>query len=199
MGRTGIFGGSFNPIHLGHIHLAETVIEKLQLDRLVLMPANIPPHKRCDDYADSSDRLEMCRIAAEGIEKIEVSDWEIKENNVSYTYNTIIHFHKLYPEDTLYLLTGSDMLLYFDKWYRYKDILAEAVLVAVSREENDMDELKKKKAELEKFGRVILIDAEPIVISSTEIRKNVNKSACYLNEKVVQYINEKKIYNASSK
>lgn len=198
MSRTGIFGGSFNPIHNGHINLAVNVIDKLKLDRLVLMPANIPPHKQCSDYADSADRLEMCRLAAEDIDKIEVSGWEILQNNISYTYNTVMHFREIYPDDTLYLMVGSDMLLCFDTWYRYKDILSECVLAVVSRQENDISELRKKISELEVYGNIMLIDAEPIVVSSTEIRENIkNKqlSSCYLNKKVVQYIHEKNLYS----
>lgn len=197
MRKTGIFGGSFNPVHNGHIHLAQSVMQQLELDRIILMPANIPPHKQYDDYIDGADRLEMCRLASEGINGIEVSGWEISQNNISYSYNTVMHFRKICPDDRLYLLAGSDMLLSFDTWFRYRDILAEAVLTIVSREKNDSLLLASKKHELEKYGKIIIVKAEPVVISSTQIRESIKNHqfySCYLNKKVVQYIKQKKLY-----
>ncbi|HAS79129.1 MAG TPA: nicotinate (nicotinamide) nucleotide adenylyltransferase [Ruminococcus sp.] len=197
MRKTGIFGGSFNPVHNGHIHLAQSVMQQLELDRIILMPANIPPHKQYDDYIDGSDRLEMCRLASEGIQGIEVSGWEISQNNISYSYNTVMHFRETCPDDRLYLLAGSDMLLSFDTWFRYRDILAEAALAVVSREKNDSLQLVSKKHELEKYGEIIIVNAEPVVISSTQIRKSIKNHqfySCYLDKKVVQYIKQKKLY-----
>lgn len=197
MRKTGIFGGSFNPVHNGHIHLAECVMKQLELDRIILMPANIPPHKQYDDYADAADRLNMCRLAAEDTDGIEVSSWEIEQNNISYSYNTVIHFRQIFPDDRIYLLAGSDMLLSFDTWFKYREILSEAALVIVSREKNDISRLVSKKHELEKYGEIIIVNAEPVVISSTQIRKSIKNHqfySCYLDKKVVQYIKQKKLY-----
>lgn len=197
MGRTGIFGGSFNPIHNGHIHLAESVMKQLELDRIIIMPANIPPHKQYDDYIDGIHRLEMCRLAVENLEGFEVSDWELSRNDISYTYNTVMHLRNIYPDEEFFLLVGSDMFLSFEEWYRYKDILAETVLVVVSREENDSEKLEIQKCRLNKYGRTVMVNVEPIVISSTQIRKSIKNHefySCYLNKKVVQYIKQKKLY-----
>lgn len=197
MRKTGIFGGSFNPVHNGHIHLAKSVMKQLELDRIILMPANIPPHKQYDDYIDAADRLNMCRLATEDTEGIEVSSWEIEQNNISYSYNTVMHFRQVFPDDRIYLLAGSDMLLSFDTWFRYREILSEAVLVVVSREKNDISGLVSKKHELEKYGEIIIVNAEPVVISSTQIRKSIKNHqfySCYLDKKVVQYIKQKKLY-----
>ena len=191
MRKTGIFGGSFNPVHNGHIHLAQSVMQQLEFDRIILMPANIPPHKQYDDYIDGSDRLEMCRLASEGIQGIEVSDWEISQNNISYSYNTVMHFRETCPGDKLYLLAGSDMLLSFDTWFRYRDILAEAALAIVSREKNDSLQLASKKHELEKYGEIIIVNAEPLVISSTQIRKSIKNhqsSTIYKAKKIIRRI-----------
>lgn len=197
MSKIGIFGGSFNPVHNGHIHLAESVMKKLNLDKIIIMPANIPPHKQCHDYADCKDRLEMCRLACEDYDGFEVSNWEISRNTISYTINTVMHFKQEYPQNTFYLMVGSDMLMSFDKWYRYKEILKCVILTVVSREKNDIEVLMKKKSYLEQFGRVLIVDTEPLVISSTDIRKIIKNHgfySCYLNEKVVQYIKQKKLY-----
>ena len=197
MRKTGIFGGSFNPVHNGHIHLAQSVMKQLELDRIILMPANIPPHKQYDDYIDAADRLQMCRLATEDTDGIEVSSWEIEQNNISYSYNTVMHFRQVLPDDRIYLLAGSDMLLSFDTWFKYREILSEAVLVIVSREKNDISRLVSKKHELEKYGEIIIINAEPVVISSTQIRKSIKNHqfySCYLDKKVVQYIKQKKLY-----
>ncbi len=193
--KVGIFGGSFNPVHNGHIHLAETVKNKLELDKVIMIPANISPDKNCNEYADKNDRFEMCRLASEGKEWLEVSNWEIMQNNISYTYNTIIHFKEKYPDYQLYLMVGSDIC--FDKWYKYKEILKNVTLVFVSREKDDFKLLEIKCQKLSKYGNVVVVKTEPLVISSSEIRKSIKNHqfcSCYLSEKVVQYIEQKKLY-----
>jgi nicotinate-nucleotide adenylyltransferase len=197
MKKIGIFGGSFNPVHNGHIYLAENIMEKLELDKIIMMPANISPHKLDYEYADGNDRLEMCRLACEGKKNFEVSDWEISRNEISYTYNTVMHFREEYPDCELYLMVGSDMFLCFERWYRYRDILENAVLTVVSREKDDRQDIERKKSEFELYGKIIFPDIAPLVISSTEIRKSIKNHgvfSCYLSEKVVQYIKQKKLY-----
>lgn len=197
MARTGFFGGTFNPIHNGHIHLADEAYTKLGLDRMILVPANIPPHKEAVDLCSSSDRFEMCRLAAEGKPGFEVSSFELKQGGKSYSYYTVLHFREQYPDDELYMMVGSDMLLIFDKWFRFEDILKEVTLAVVSRQYDDMDILKKKAAELSVYGRVEIINSDPYPVSSTEIRESIRngqKYSCYLPEKVVQYIRLNNLY-----
>lgn len=195
--KTGIFGGSFNPVHNGHIHLAEAIKEELSLDRIFLVPSRISPHRSSEEYVSGEDRLEMLRLACKGREGLEVCGYELESDRVSYTIYTIEHFRRLFPADKLFLLVGSDMLLSFDKWYRYKDILAETALAVVSREEGDSALLRKKAEELGKYGQIFLSPSSPVTVSSTEIRKKIAKSsdwACYLDENVVQYIRLKGLY-----
>ena len=197
MGRTGFFGGTFNPIHSGHIHLAEEAFRGLGLDRLILVPANIPPHKETHDLCSNTDRFNMCCLAAEGHEGFEVSDFELNQGGKSYSVYTAEHFAEMYPDDELYMMVGSDMLLSFDKWYRFEDILKTVTLAVVSREYDDMDDLKKKAEELSAYGSVKIINADPFPVSSTQIRDLIRrgqKYSCYLPEKVVQYIRLKKLY-----
>lgn len=197
--RIGIYGGSFNPVHNGHIHLAQTAVRDFSLDVLYLMPSKISPHRSSDEYAAEEDRLEMLRLACKNIKGLEVSDYEIKSERVSYTIYTIEHFRELYPDDELFLVVGSDMLLSFDKWYRFEDILSNAVLCAVSRKNGDNDELKRKAEKLSGYGRVLVSETEAVEVSSTEIRKKIEKNldyTCYLNKNVVQYIVQKGLYTA---
>ena len=198
--RIGIYGGSFNPVHNGHIHLAGTAIEELGLYRLYLVPSRISPHKSSSEYVSPEDRLTMLRLACKGSryrDILRVSDFELKTDRISYTIYTVEEFRRRFPKEELVLLIGSDMLLSFDKWHRYEDILREVTLAAFSREEGDLEELEKKADELRRFGRVILSKADPVVVSSTEIRKKIAKNenySCYLDKNVVQYIRSGNLY-----
>jgi len=199
--RIGIFGGSFNPVHNGHIHLAETVMKELRLDRIFLVPSRISPHRSSDEYASGKDRLEMLRLASENKRGLEVCDYELESARASYTIYTIEHFRELYPNDDLFLLVGSDMLMSFEKWFRFEDILDEASLAVVSREKGDSGELIKKAEELRRYGEIFISSAPAVTVSSTEIRKKIAKNAdwaCYLDENVVQYIRLKGLYCQNS-
>lgn len=198
MARIGLFGGSFNPIHSGHINLAVSVMEKLMLDKVIFIPSGLAPHKSSSEYADSADRLEMCRLATEEYESFEVSDYEINKSGKSYSVYTVEHFRKIFPDDELFLMVGSDMLLTFDTWFRYEDILKNAVLAAVSRNGNDFDELYKMTKRLSDLGRIVVVNNDAITISSSKIRKMIKNNediSCYLNRKVVKYIILKNLYS----
>ncbi len=198
MARIGLFGGSFNPIHSGHINLAVSVMEKLMLDKVIFIPSGLAPHKSSSEYADSADRLEMCRLATEEYESFEVSDYEINKSGKSYSVYTVEHFRKIFPDDELFLMVGSDMLLTFDTWFRYEDILKNAVLAAVSRNGNDFDELYKMTERLSDLGRIVVVNNDAITISSSKIRKMIKNNediSCYLNGKVVKYIILKNLYS----
>ena len=196
--RIGIFGGSFNPVHNGHIHLARSAADEFSLDKVFLVPSRISPHRSSSEYVSAEDRLAMLHAAVSVDERLDVSDYELSVDRVSYTIYTIEHFRSLYPDDELFLLVGSDMLMCFDKWFRYEDILEEASLCVISRITGDSEQLRKKAEELGKFGEVLIGNAEPLEISSTEIRKKIAKNkniSCYLDENVVQYIRLKGLYS----
>ena len=198
MSNIGIFGGSFNPIHNGHINLAKVAKDELCLDKVIFVPSNNPPHKDGGEFESNEDRLEMCRLAVADIEGFEVSDYELEKEDVSYTVYTIRYFRELYPDDKLFLLLGSDMLLSFDTWFRFDDILKNATLAIVSRQKDDFKMLYKKAEILSAFGMINVIDARPIELSSTEIRKKIKNNedySCYLGKKVVKYIRLKNLYS----
>ena len=191
MSRIALFGGSFNPIHNGHLHLAQTVHQQCGLDRMLLMPSGTAPHKPSDAYAPAADRLAMCRLAAEPYPWLEVSDYELTKPGKSYTVETLRYLHSRFPEDALFLLTGSDMLLSFDSWYCWQEILTLAGLLCVSRGTEPEDVLRQKAAELSSYGQVTVVHAKPLPMSSSQIRHKIElcrKFSCYLPENVVQYI-----------
>lgn len=197
MAKIGLFGGSFNPVHNGHINLALSVKKSLGLDKIILIPSGTSPHKSSAEYAPASDRLEMCRLACEEINGVEVSDYEILQSGKSYTIYTVRYFKELFPDDELYWLVGSDMLLCFESWYEYREILQNVTLAAVSRNGEDIADLLKMSDKLAEHGEVIVVNADAVEISSSEIRKmkkNNDDLSCYLNRKVVKYILLKNLY-----
>lgn len=197
--KTGIYGGSFNPVHKGHIHLAESIKAEFGLDRIFFVPSRISPHRSSEEYASAQDRLEMLRLACEGREGFEVCGYELESDRVSYSIYTVEHFRSLYPDDELYMLVGSDMLLSFDKWYRFEDILKNVNLAVCSRQDGDLSELQRKAQELSQYGRIYISQAAPVSVSSTKIRKKLAKNEncyCYLDENVVQYIRLKGLYGS---
>lgn len=199
--KIGIYGGSFNPVHNGHIHLAETAMEEFGLDHIFFVPSKISPHRSSDEYVSERDRLEMLRLATAGDEKFHVSDYELKSNRISYSVYTVEYFRLGFPNDELFLLVGSDMLMMFEKWYCFKKILSEVTLIVVSRNSGDFEQLRKKTSELSVYGNILISSAPPEIISSTAIRKKIRENSdftCYLDENVVQYIRLKNLYSGDN-
>lgn len=195
--RIGIYGGSFNPVHKGHIHLADSAAEELGLDRVFLLPSRISPHRSSDEYVSGEDRMEMLRLACKGHEKLFPCDYELLNDRKSYTVYTVEEFRRRFPDGELFLLVGSDMFLSFEKWFRFEDILKEVTLAVVSRNRGDIGELEKKAENLRIFGKTVICRAVPLEISSSEIRKKIAENenfSCYLDENVVQYISLNNLY-----
>jgi len=191
------FGGTFNPVHNGHVKLLENAKEYFDFDKIIVIPTNIPPHKEAVFSVSDDDRLNMCKLAFDGI--AEVSDYEIAENTISYTINTMRYFKEIYPDDEFYFLMGSDMLFMFEKWNSYKELISLISIIVASREEDELKALENKKAELEIDGaKIYITKAEPYVVSSSMIRNMIKSGvkdfSCYLPERVVEYILEKKLY-----
>ncbi len=185
--RRAIFGGSFDPVHKGHVSLVSELKKALELDEIIVMPTGISPFKKDMERrpASGADRLEMCRLAFADMPFATVSDYEISRVGVSYTFDTVRHFRSLYPNDKLFWLVGGDMLKSFDRWKNWQEILSMCTLAAVSRQKcgSDRNELEKKAAELRKYGEVLFAETKPLEISSTEIRKKIIKNSdisCYV-------------------
>ncbi|MBO7689305.1 MAG: nicotinate (nicotinamide) nucleotide adenylyltransferase [Clostridia bacterium] len=188
--RIGIFGGTFNPPHLGHRHIVEDFHAQmarigLPLDKLLIIPTYVPPHKAAPDLASGEDRLLMCNLQLEN-GPFEVSDIEIKREGASYTWMTLEALHEQYDAPgepaELYFLMGDDMLLYLPHWVRPEKILEDAVLVSTIRShECSVEELKAfaqtTYPDQYAAGRFLFFESEPFPVSSTEIRALVKLAA----------------------
>lgn len=191
------FGGTFNPVHNGHIRLLENASKHFAFDKIIIIPTNIPPHKEVVFSVSDNDRLNMCKLAFDGI--AEVSDYEITQNTVSYTINTMTYFKNIYPDEDFYFLMGSDMFFMFEKWKDYQKLISLVSIIVASREENEMTSLEIKKEELEAEGaRIYIMKSDPYIVSSTVLRNIIKTGkqdfSCYLPERVVKYILDKKLY-----
>jgi len=199
MERIGIYGGTFNPPHIGHMLAAAQAVKLLRLDKLLLIPDRIAPHKVLPEgSASPQQRLEMLQLAAAGIEKAEVSDMELRREGTSFTYLTILELKQLYPDSQLVLIMGTDMFLSFDKWREPKTITDNAVLGVLCRgEKGEKEAIDAKKVEMESYGvHVELIENEVTAISSTDLRRMLVFGCAdpFLPEGVGAYIREKGLY-----
>lgn len=206
MKNIAVFGGTFNPFHKGHKNLIAEAAKAIKFDEIIIIPAKIPPHKNADCLASESDRIRMIELSLEdnniSCDEIHISEIELKREGKSYSVETLRELKKIYPDSKykLHFLMGSDMLMYFKKWYNYEEILRLCTLVCLSRCDEDTAELEDYADELVALGgEVIIVPVKPFEVSSTEIRnafeaKDFEKLTCYLDKKVVEYILERNMY-----
>ncbi len=173
MERIGIYGGTYSPPHIGHIRAAEYAIEACRLDRLLLIPTGVSPHKEMSSGASSADRLEMLRLSTAGMEKAEVSDIELKREGRSYTVDTLLELKEQNPGSELVLLMGTDMFTSFLTWREPGEILKLAVLAVFCRgEREERKRIEDQKTVLEALGAKVELVANPVTaISSTDLRR----------------------------
>ena len=175
--KIGIYGGSFDPVHNGHVNAALTFKEELSLDKIIVIPAYQPPHKKGLALTPSEHRLNMCNLAFGEMEGFEVSDIEIRRADEGYMADTIAELREIYPDDEFYLLIGGDMLLSFRQWYAWSKITDEAVLAVAARNWEDDAALEGEAAMLRSYGatvRIVPIDVKEI--SSTAVREVVRRA-----------------------
>ena len=196
--RIGIFGGSFDPVHIEHIRVAQAAIQTLGLDRLLIMPAFAPPHKKGRVLAENEARLEACRLAFSGVEKAEICDFETKQGGVSYTYLTCRHFKETYPDAELFWLVGTDMLRDFPTWKNPDDILSCATLAVCARNEKTEWVETEQKRFFERFGKnFVCVGYNGADVSSTKIRVLAAAGEDFsslVGKAVFAYIREKGLY-----
>ncbi|HJB22283.1 MAG TPA: nicotinate (nicotinamide) nucleotide adenylyltransferase [Candidatus Fournierella merdavium] len=165
-----LFGGTFDPPHNGHVHFLKSAIRAAQPDRVVVMPACIPPHKAAS-ATPAALRLAMCECFRPLFPALEVSDWEIRQGGKSYTIDTVKMLEEKYPGASVYLCVGSDMLTTFTEWRNWQELLRRTTLVAQSREEGDMPALRAAARALEaEGGRVLFTDTPALPLASTDLR-----------------------------
>jgi len=195
--RTGLFGGTFNPIHLGHLHAALAVKNRYDLDKIIFIPSALPPHKKPVGIADARDRIEMTRIAIAGRPGFSISDLELKRTGPSYSIDTLSYFKQIPPADVnLYFILGLDAFLEIDTWKSYRELIQQISFIVMTRpgtgDAPDAetwkiagDHLKAIVSEGYQFSTsqscfahdkhppVHMVDVAPLDISSTRIRQYV--------------------------
>ena len=191
--KIGIFGGSFNPPHVGHLMLADRVCEEFALDTMYFVPAGIPPHKiGAPHLAANTDRLAMLNFSIAGNPKFAVSSVEMERAGVSYTAITLEQFRSMHPGEALYFLMGSDSLAEFDTWNKPERILSLAQLIVVPRPHHGQTDVPREYAE-----RVLIAHTPLFELSSTDIRERVRlrKSIRYcVRREVEEYIMNRRLY-----
>ncbi len=210
--RLGIFGGTFNPIHKGHINASIEFYDRANLDKLLIIPDRVPPHKQ-DAGVNAAARLEMVKLVYSdrgitGNRNIEVSDIELKRTGKSYTYDTLQEISQIYPDSEIFMYVGSDMYYTLDRWYKGSEILKMCSPVTCARQANEKEKLFEISEKYKKlYGtESIIMDFEPFVVSSTQIRSIISEM-CYensekaqdltkklLTESVIRYIMENNLY-----
>ncbi len=203
--RIGLFGGTFNPIHYGHLRGAEEVREFFNLDKIIFIPAGTPPLKS-SNVADAIHRFKMTEIGIQGNPYFEISDYEIKNKGPSYTIKTINYFKKLYQEHTLFFIMGVDSFLDLHLWHENKQLLKMIDFIVMSRPNFDSFECSEFLAYKEREGcyrikdsekRVFYLEIFPYSISSSQLREMIRrgKSIRYLiPDEVIEYIKENNLY-----
>lgn len=199
MKKIGMMGGTFNPIHNGHLLIAENARAQLGLDEVRFIPAGAPPHKRDEQIESGEARLRMVRFAIAGNPAFAADDRELCAARVSYSYLTLQELHEEFPEDKLYFIMGGDSLRDFKTWYRPELICKYAVLAAAVREDCDREHLLGYAKELKELfdADVRLIAAPNLSVSSSGIRERVYRGGTIryqVPEAVRAYIEENHLY-----
>ncbi|MDD5348010.1 MAG: nicotinate-nucleotide adenylyltransferase [Candidatus Omnitrophica bacterium] len=193
--RLGILGGTFNPVHLGHLILAEEVREKKDLDRILFIPTFLPPHKTNGDIAAAGDRLQMVKAAIKGNRSFGVSDIEIRRKGPSYTIDTATALKKQYPEDELFFIIGSDLLNYLDEWKDLRQIAGIVSFIVATRPGYPLENISRLVSSMKSGISTIPIRA--VDISAFQIRECIRRGRSFrylVPEAVFEYIEKKKLY-----
>jgi nicotinate-nucleotide adenylyltransferase len=197
MNKVGIIGGSFDPIHLAHLYIAEEAKKRLNLDKIIFIPVGSQPLKLDKKVTEASLRFNMVKVAIEGKVGFTVSDYEVKKKGVSYTYETLEYLKK--DDEELYFITGADCLINLEKWRGIQRIFNLCKLVVFTRPGYNNKELVRQKGYIENkyHGEIILLELEGLNISSTEIREKIFKGESVRNlvsKSVFDIIKEKGLY-----
>ena len=201
--KIGLMGGTFNPIHIAHLILAENAYHEYGLDEIIFLPNGIPPHKRNAHIAPDDDRLAMVRLAVEGIPYFSVSDMEMVREGLSYSSDTLLELRSAHPDCEYYFIMGGDSIEQFETWHRPDIILANCIVLAAIREQSDEEEFDRQIASLcQKYGADIRKLSIPrLDLSSSEIRKRVREGMSVrfmVPQAVLDYMTEKGLYQSEN-
>lgn len=192
MANFAIFGGTFNPFHIGHYEMLSAVCELDYIDKVFVMPDKIPPHKILDYKIDDLHRQKMCEIVCDDFDKASLCLLEFERDGKSFTMDTINILRDMYPHDRFFVTIGGDMLSTLDTWYNWKELIKLVSFIAFKR--RDYTDFSDAYNRLTKLGAdILIVEKEITSVSSTQLRKKLDKELLPIN--VYNYIVEKGIYN----
>lgn len=202
MKKVGIMGGTFNPIHLGHLSLAENAYEQLDLDIVVFIPSKNPPHKAKPEDITDQQRIDMIQLAIQGNPHFELSAIEMEREGMTYTADTMTLLKEQNPNTEYYFIIGADSLFMMHQWYQPQIIFDHCIVAAANRDHGDQEALKKQIQVLknEYNANIILIDMPTVQVSSCNIRERVAEGKSiryYLPSSVHEYIESKCLYRTT--
>ncbi len=197
MGKTVFFGGTFNPPHIAHRKMLEAVCELNEVERVLVAPTNLPPHKQVPEmFADFQQRLKMAELLCEGLPKVTASDIELKREGKSYSFYTLTDLKKSYSD--LSLLIGGDMVTSFNTWFEYKSILNLAELIVVRRKGINNSDFDSAVENLRlNGGKITVVEVNLPEVSSTEIRRRLLEDKplnVLVPENICEYIEKNHIF-----
>lgn len=195
--RVAIFGGTFDPPHIGHFILAEQIINRFELDNIIFMPAGRPPHKREKEISPDYIRFEMLKLAVDKNEKFSLSDWELKNDGFSYTAKTLAQFVPQLEAEEVFFVIGADSLAEIFKWKKPEYLLSEAKFIVFNRPGYNIEEILNQQRYHPYRDNILNYQGLNIEVSSSFIRSEhrQNNSIRYLTlEQIVEYINENNLY-----
>lgn len=202
--KIGIFGGTFDPIHYGHLTIGQLALETCQLDELYFVPAGNPPHKDLNDVTDACHRYQMVKLALALHPQFRICDYEVKKTTPSYTLHLLTHFREQFPEDDLYLLMGADSFRELELWYHYKAFFSLCHMVVMNREGSDIIFLEQRAHQYinDYQAAITLITGIRLDVSSSMVRCRAHENLPIkhlLPEGVVHYIEKEQLYQKQVK
>ena len=199
MVRYGIIGGTFDPIHYAHLYIAYEAKEQLNLDKVIFMPAGQQPFKVENNVTSANLRYEMVKEAIKPYDEFSISDYEIENEGLSYTYKTLEHFKDVYKGTELFFITGADCLMNLDKWKEVSKIFKVCTFVVFARGGIDTEilDIQKKNIEEKYGGKIVILKLKELEISSTDIRNRIKsgkRADFFIPEKVNEFIKKNNLY-----
>lgn len=197
--KIGIMGGTFNPIHFGHILIAQSAFEQFSLHKVWFMPNKIPAYKSIKDIVDEKHRVEMVSIAIEQYDNFELSEFELQRDGYTYTYDTLLRLKEEYENYEFYFIMGADSLFTFSKWVK-PDIIAQNCTLLVAGRDNAGDKkIDNKMQELRQqyHAEIFKINCNEVDISSNSIRKKIKNNdeiTSFMPQNVIEYIKKYNLY-----
>ncbi len=203
--RTGLFGGAFDPVHYGHLHVARTALEGARLDRVIFLPSGLSPHRHKRTLSPGRVRLDMLRLAVRGEPRFSVSDFELRRGGTSWTIDTVRAFRAELPEDELFFVIGGDSLADLPRWRMADELVREIAFVTVSRPGFDAESVLRSlpfPPPVVAALRKGVIHAPLLDISSTEVRRRAARGeslAGLVPPAVEEYIRRNRIYESEER